>query len=139
MEVPFVPFPSPFSPFAKRPFLAPSPGGVGGSPTQMEGVLIATLFVHSRGENAQAPAAFCPLRSEESHRLHFVVRHPDHHAHQVRSTWSGTEPSLPPKAPACRPRGPLLEALRVFEAITCCPAETYGGGSGSLWNLQSEK
>lgn len=109
----------PLSPFAKRPFWALSPGGGvcmcgGGSPTQTEAVLIANLFVRSRGEDPQAPATLCPFCSEESHRLHSVVRHPDHHTHQVRSTCSVTEASLPPKAPACQPSGPLLEALGLY-------------------------
>lgn len=39
------------------------------------------LSVHSRGEDPEAQAALCALCPEESHRLHFVVRHADHHPH----------------------------------------------------------
>lgn len=84
------PFLSTFSPLARGGLGALSPGVGRVSAAQVEAPADGLLFAHSRDESAQTPAAvraFCP---EESHRLHFVVCHPDHHAHQVRNTSSVT-------------------------------------------------
>lgn len=121
----------------KRPWWALPPGVGRVSAAQVRACADGLLFAHSRDESPQAPAAVCPFCSEESYRLHFVVCHPDHHAHQVRTTPSVTRCHLCHHRLLCtnpaEQGGPSVRLLGsiAFETITCCLAETYGGGSGS--------
>lgn len=86
----FLFFLSTFSSFAQRQFWALSPGMGRVSAARARAHADGLLFAHSRDEGPKAPAAIRPFCSEESHGLHFVVCHPDYHAHQVRSTESVT-------------------------------------------------
>ena len=117
-----------FSPLSaslrKRPWWALPPGSGRVSATQVRACADGLLFAHSRDESPQAPAAVCPFCSEESYRLHSVVCHPDHHAHQVRNTGSVTWCHLSHHRLLCtnpaEQAGPSVRLLGsiAFESIT---------------------